>query len=280
MSSLREIRQKLHSIENIKKITDAMERVAAVHLRRAQRKAEQGQPYIAKIKEILGKLAATDIDDPLFEQRLVRRTAVVVVAADKGLSGPYNSNIIAKADSFLEKYQMDAIEMFLIGRKAVEYYRRRPWKIAYEKINWGGKISYQEIILLSQRLVDAFQSGEYDEVWLIYTNYVSLIQRHVVVEKFLNVDKSAHRDAKGNGYLPEPDMPTVLAELLPRYCFTRLETALNQAFASELASRIVAMRAASKNSSDLIERLTLVRNKMRQAEITEEMIEISSGTEN
>lgn len=277
MSSLRDIRTQLRSIENIKKITDAMERVAAARLRRAQIKAEQSRPYVSKLKEILENLSSTEASSPLFEQRTVKKTGVIIVAADRGLSGSYNTNLLTAADKFLNNYEPSQVELLLLGRKAIEYYHRKKWTVRHNRANWTSSISQHEIHLFSNQLVDWFLSGEFDELWLIYTHYISVARREVIVEKFLNIGKPQSQKKATINYIFEPNPQEILAEILPKYCMTRIQTALNEAVASELAARIMAMQTASKNSSEMIEDLTLVKNKMRQRDITREMIEISAG---
>lgn len=278
MTSLRDIRSHLRSIENIKKITDAMERVAAARLRRAQAQAEQARPYITKLKQIVETLGA-EFTHPLFEQREIKKTGLIVIAADKGLSGSYNTNILQAADKFLKNYHQENVELLLFGRKALDYYQRKKWPIRHQAVEWGGKISVHEIKVLSDHLVQWFLSGELDEIWLIYTHYITIMNKKIIVEKFLNIEKPPAGKKGRENYIFEPIPEEILAELLPRYCGTRIQTALFEAYASELAARIMAMRSASKNSEDLIHRLTLKRNKVRQAAITKEMIEISAGAE-
>lgn len=280
MNSLREIRSHLRSIENIKKITDAMERIAASRLRRAQTKAEQSRPYISKLKDVLEKLSSADVTHPLFIQKTVKKTGVLVVSADKGLSGSYNSNILNAADTFLKKYTPDQVELIILGRKALEHYQRRHWKIRSKMTDWGEKITFNEIKSLSEQLVNWFLSGEFDEIWLIYTHYISVMNRKVIIEKFLNVGKSqSEKHSTTQSYIFEPNPTEILAEILPRYCITRIQTALYESYASELAARIVAMQTASKNSEEMITHLTLTKNKIRQRDITREMIEITTGAE-
>lgn len=276
MSNLRDIRRRLQAVENIKKITDAMERVAAARLRRAQAQAEQSRPYITKMKEILGKLAATEYSHPLFEQREVKKTALIVVAADRGLSGSYNSTILTKADKFLKNYTPENMELILFGRKGIDHYRRKHWPISDEFKEWGGKISFHEIQVFMDKLVNDYLSEKYDEIWLIYTHYISVMNREVICEKFLNIEK-IETDKKQPNYIFEPNPTEIYSDILPRYCVTRLQTALHESYASELAARIVAMQTASKNSKEMISDLTQVRNKVRQEGITREIIEISSS---
>lgn len=288
MNSLREIRQRLRSVENIKKITDTMERVAAARLRLAQMEAEQSRPYINMLKHILEKVAATEVSHPLFEQRKVQKTGIVVISSERGLSGSYNANIFARTEKVLKKYQLDQVELILLGKKAIEHYKNKPWKVRYTETHLVEKRNLSKIHEFSDHLVHWFLSGELDEIWLVYTHYISVMKRKVVVEKFLNIGKSQlHADEPleedpvkmALHYAFEPSAKEVLAEILPRYCFTRIETALYESYASELAARIVAMQTASKNSKDMITKLTLIKNKTRQRDITREMIEISTGAE-
>lgn len=279
MSTLRDLRSRLRSVENIKKITDAMERVAAARLRRAQTKAEQSRPYVSKMKEIMINLSSAEFKHPLFEQREVKKIGLVVISADKGLSGSYNSNILSAADNFLKKYSPDKVELILLGRKVLEHYRKKNWIIRYQATNLAGKISYHDINIFASQLLNWFLSGEYDEIWLIYTHYQTIMSKKVLVEKFLNIDKPDGKKQVYENYIFEPSAAEIFHEILPRYCAVQIQSALNEAYASELAARIMAMRAASKNSEEMITSLTLTRNRIRQESITKEMIEISSGAE-
>lgn len=276
MSTLREIRRRLRSVENIKKITDAMERVAAARLRRAQVQAESFRPYSSALKKTVEELGGSpDFPHPIFERRFVKKSALIIVSADKGLSGSYNANILSSADRFLKKYNSDNIELLLFGKKAIEHYQRKNWHIAYKKTDWAGKIILEEIKSFVADLIDGFLRRKLDEIWLVYTHYVSVAQRNVIVSKVLNVEKEKEKTTTP-GMMVEPSAEDVLREVLPRYCCVRIQEALYEAYASELAARIMAMQMASKNSEEMIESLTLLRNRVRQEAITREMIEISS----
>lgn len=278
MTSLRDIRNHLRSIQNIKKITDAMERVAAARLKRAQAKAEQSRPYFKMMKEILKKLSANDIQNPLFVRRDVKKSALIVISADKGLSGSYNTNILKTADRFAKKYGKESLDLLLFGRKAIDHFRNKEWPTVYKRTEWATKITLHEVQLFTHDVIDRFLSGMYDEVWLIYTHYISVMNREVILEKFLNIERPENKHEEVLlSYIFEPDPATIIDEILPRYCITRIQTALNEAYASELAARIVAMQTASNNSEKLIEELTLTRNKIRQEGITKEIIEITSA---
>lgn len=280
MSSLRDLRRRIRSTEHIKQITKTMEMVAGARLRRAQAKAEQARPYAAKMNQMVENLAQNDDAEqhPLFAKREIKKTGVVVVAADRGLCGSYNTHIFNVTDRFLKNYTKDNVELILLGRKAVGHYRHRHWKIKHELSEWGGKITFAEIKNLTNQLVDWFLDGELDEIWIVYTHYINVFSRNTVIEKFLNIESPKKADNTPKlDYIYEPDAKEIFDDILPRYCISRIQTALNEAYASELAARIVSMRAATKNADEMITRLTLKRNKIRQAGITKEMIEIVSG---
>lgn len=286
MNSLRDIRQRLRSVENIKKITDTMERVAAARLRHAQIQAEQSRPYITKLRHILEKVAATDVSHPFFEQREVKKIAVVIVSSERGLSGSYNTNIFSAADSFLKNYSHDQVELILLGRKAADYYNNKHWPVRLQINQLVEKRVLDDIKELSDHLVHWYVTGDFDEIWLVYTHYITVMRRQVRVEKFLNIGKQLlhnpldkEEEKIALNYIFEPSPEEILNEILPRYCFTRIETAIYEAYASELGARIVAMQTASKNSKEMITELTLIKNKTRQRDITREMIEISTGAE-
>ena len=280
MSSLRDIRQRLRSVENIKKITDAMERVAVARLRRAQAKAEESRPYVNKMKKILENLATTGRSHPLFEKRTVKKTALIVISADRGLSGPYNNNLLQATHHFLKKYSSDQIELILFGRKAVDHFRYKEWVIAEQLTDWGGKITFDRIKEMTDLMVDSFLAKKYDEVWIIYTHYKTVMHREVITEKFLSIGKPhSETPAQRINYIFEPDAFAIYSTILERYCISILQKAINESYASELAARIVAMQTANKNSEKMIESLTITRNKVRQEGITREIIEVASGAQ-
>lgn len=279
MSTLREIRKRLRSVENIKQITKAMEMVAAARLRRAQAKAEQSRPYILKMKDILENLASSsDCKHPLLEQRAVKKIGVFIIGADRGLCGSYNANIFSAADKFLKNYTPDTAELILMGRKAEEYYKHRPWKIRYQVDEEGEKQGVQQVKTLANQLVSWFLLRDFDEIWIVYTHFISIMSRKVMVEKFLNIGAPPKKKMTLS-YIFEPSPEEIFAEILPRYCMGKLRTVFDESYASELAARIISMRTATKNAEEMIYTLTLTRNKVRQAGITKEMLEIITGAE-
>lgn len=284
MTTLREIRKRLQAAGNIKQITKAMELVAAARLNRAQIKAIQSKLYADKMKHIQENIATavTDFFHPLFEKREVKKIGLVVIAADRGLCGPYNTNILSCADKFLSQHSSQNVELILLGRKAIDYYQRRKKPVRFSMSEWGGKITFPQVKSLANQLINWFLLKEFDEIWLIYTHYINILTRSLVTEKLLNIDMATPKEKEDKeiiNYIFEPDPEEIYSEILPRYVIVKLQTALDDAYASELAARIMSMRNATKNAEEMIERLTLFRNKVRQAGITKEMLEITSGAE-
>ena len=280
MTTLRNIRRKIQSVSNIRKITEAMELVAASRLHKAQAKVEASRPYASKLKEILDRLiaASDELHHPLMSPREVKKTGVVIIAGDRGLCGGYNQNVLSEAEKFLKKYEPGQVELILVGRKPIDHFKSKKWTITSKLEEWGGKITYLQIEEFTKNIINFYLNGQLDEIWLIYTHFINTGARKVRVDKFLNIDTNVSTHFNDE-YLFEPDAPTIFAEILPHYCITKIQSALNDAYASELAARIASMRAATKNAGEMIEKLTLIRNKVRQSGITRELIEITSGTE-
>ncbi len=284
MSTLRDLRQKILAVGNIRKITQAMELVAAARLRKAQVKAESARPYALKLNEILERLiaAAGELHHPLITSvnvtPEVKKIGLVVIAGDRGLCGGYNQGVFSAAEKFIQKHSSAQITLITVGRKSCEHFAKSRLNIAYKIPEWGGKITYLQIEEFSMSLIDFYLNGQFDEIWLVYTHFVNLMVREVLIEKFLNIETKASTEQKIN-YIFEPDAASIFAKLLPHYCITKIQSALNDAYAAELAARISSMRSATKNAQEMIEKLTLMRNKVRQAGITKELIEITSGAE-
>lgn len=280
MATLREIRTRLRSVENIKQITKAMEMVAAARLKRAQARAEQSRPYISKMKSILESLASSSSDGkhPFMQSRIIKKTGLFVVTADRGLCGSYNTNILSAADKFLKNHTRDSVDLILMGRKAIDHYRQGPWKIRHKVFEDGEKQDVSQVRAFAHQLGNWFIDGELDDIWIIYTHFINIMSRKVIIEKFLNIREPAKNKPALN-YIYEPSTEAVFDEILPRFLVGKLHTAFDEAYASELAARIVSMRTATKNAEEMIYNLTLTRNKVRQAGITKEMLEIINGAE-
>ena len=293
MSNLRLLRRRIRSVQNTQQITKAMEMVAAAKLRRAQGRALAARPYAAKITEMLDHLAgaASELDHPLFKVREPRATALVVVTADRGLCGSYNANLVRTAEQRLRKSAASpaggGIRLVLVGKKGRDYFRRRRYPVLSVHTPVPAEASIEFARTLTQELIDRFVSGEVDRVELMFTRFISALQRRVVVETFLPVGATPaeghagpeRRPSAGGGTLFEPDAESIFGELLPRYATAKLFAALADALASEHSARMVAMGSARKNAGELLDLLVLRRNRLRQAVITKELLEIVGGAE-
>jgi F-type H+-transporting ATPase subunit gamma len=281
MSTLRDIRRRIQSVENIKQITKSMEMVAAARLHKAVPKREHSPLYSHKIRLILENLvdSAPDVPHPLLLSGKGQKHCLIVVAGDTGLCGPYNSNVFSAADKQLRDLNPDAVDLVLFGKKAIEHYRHRPWRIAQQIENWGGRISFRKILNFNRALIASFLKSEFHTVSCVYTHYVNTFSRTVVAETLLPIPKSERKSQKAQGYIFEPNPPELLSEVLPRYNLAKLLAILDDAYTSELAARVASMRSATKNAEDMIDSLILKRNKVRQAGITKEMLEITSSAE-
>ncbi len=282
MSSLRALRRRIKSVQNTQQITKAMEMVAAAKLRRAQGRATAARPYAARISAMLASLAgaAAELDHPLFKAREVRRTALVLVTADRGLCGGYNSALIRAAEQRLRAAAPGSIQLVLVGRKGRDYFRRRKYPVLATYTPVPAEASLDFARTLTQDLIGRFTAGEVDQVDLMFTEFISALRRTVRVHTFLPVGAAGGAAATaGDVTIFEPDAETIFAELLPRYATARLFASLADALASEHGARMIAMGAARKNAGELIDLLVLRRNRVRQATITKELLEIVGGAE-
>ncbi len=282
MSSLRDIKKRIKSVESTKQITKAMEMVAAAKLRRAQSQVEAARPYSLKMQQMLESLAgaAASLHHPLFEERKVSSSMLVVITADRGFCGSYNSNIIRAAMRYLKETTQGSVKLGLVGKKGVTFFKKRPYPIAFQIPQTNGKADMQMVRKLAHDITGSFENGEVDEVRLLYTQFVTTTRYNLTLEKFLPIEKIESTDeGMPSQYIFEPSAEEIFANLVPRYCLTKVLSALLESFASEFGSRMIAMSNASKNADDMIDHLTLVFNKARQAAITNELLDIVGGAE-
>jgi len=281
--NLKDIRRRIRSTKSMQQIFKAMEMVAAAKLRKAQQRAQAASPYSAKISEMLANLsgAASEMEHPLFKVREVRRTALVVVTADRGFAGTYNTTILRQAEARLREAGPGAIQVVVVGRKGRDYLRRRHYPILAAHADLPGEASLEFARRLTEDLTARFVSGEVDRVELLYTHFVNAIVRRVRHETLLPVgaDTAPGTGAGDSGAIFEPDAERIFAELLPRYANAKLYAALADSLASEHSARMVAMGSARKNAGELVDTLTLLRNRLRQAAITREISELVGGAE-
>ncbi len=280
MATIRDIKRRIKSVQNTKQITKAMEMVAAAKLRRAQQRAVEARPYAQGMIKVLSSFASSEaaLSHPLFEARDVKRKALIVVTADRGLCGAYNSTILRTAEAWLRE-QTVPVRFLAVGRKALEFQTRRRRDIAFHLTDLPALADFGSAEKIAQHAMEMFLSGDVDQVELIFTRFITTLNRKVVVEKFLpfsgesaRVEGQASRD-----YILEPGPDQIFEQLLPRYANTRLFVSLAEAYASEHGARMIAMGSANKNAGELIDELVLTRNRLRQAAITKELAEIVGG---
>src|SRR5262245_32538947 len=281
MASLKDIRRRIRATKSMQQIFKAMEMVAAAKLRRAQARALASSPYAAKITAMLENLAgaASELDHPLFKVREVKTGALVVITADRGFAGAYNTNILRAAEQRLREAPRGALQVVVVGRKGRDFLRRRGYPILVAHTDLPGEASLDFARTLTDDLTARFIAKEIDRVEVMYSHFVNALVRRVRTVGFLPVGGAAASGAKDRGTIFEPDAERIFAEILPRYATAKLYAALADALASEHSARMVAMGSARKNAGELVDRLTLTRNRLRQAAITREIAELVGGAE-
>ena len=282
MANTRDLRRRIRSVKGTQQITKAMKMVAAAKLRRAQVRILQARPYAETLSRVLGSLAErTEHTHPLLQQRDVRSVWLVVITSDKGLCGSFNHNLLRYAAQLLDSDRWASSQVVPIGKKAVDFFTKRAYTVAAAEPNVMSNITAAEGRRIAASLIDAFTAGEADEIWVVYNRFLSLIRHETVLARLLPVEPPAGDEATlpNIDYIYEPDAATLLGELLPRHIEVQVQTALYDSSAAEHAARMTAMDAATKNANDMIDRLTLLYNRTRQAAITKELIEIVSGAQ-
>ena len=287
MPSLIDLRRRVRAVKNTQQITKAMKMVAASKLRRAQERMMSARPFAANMQRVLASLAAR-VDPsvhPLLDMRERRpgsRALVIVVTADKGLCGSFNTNVIKGAAAFIAS-STEPCSLGLVGRKGRDFFGRRGFDTLFERINIFQQLRYADAQAIGQIAVEAFVSEQVDRVVLVYNEFKSVISQRVVVDQLLPIVR-ADVEVAGTvvpdiDYLYEPLPGEIFNQLLPRYIDVQVYRALLESNAAFFAAQMTAMDTATKNSADMIASLTLYMNKVRQAAITREIIEVVSGAE-
>jgi F-type H+-transporting ATPase subunit gamma len=280
MPALIDIRRRIRSVKSTQQITKAMKMVSAAKLRRAQEAMFAARPYARKMGEVLQSLASrAPAAHPLLEERGNERLLGVVVTADKGLCGGFNSNILRMVQNFVKENAARDVALTTVGRKSRDFFRRRHIRIHAEHVGiFTALLRYDSAQRIAQEVIRAFTSRETDEVWLVYNEFKSVIQQRIVAKRLLPVER-ATLDPKEPAldYIYEPGPKEIFQGILPKYVEIQVWQALLESSAAEHGARMAAMDAATNNASDMIDRLTLYMNKVRQAAITKEIIEVVSG---
>ena len=282
MANLQDIRRRIKSVKSIQQITKAMKMVAAARLRRAQEAAVANKPYAAKMRQVITDIASKagdDVDHPLLKVREDGKKLYLVIASDKGLAGAYASSVFKEAVAHIgDKATADLI---VVGKKTKEHFGNRDYTIVKDFIGISERPAYDDARRIAQDLIRRFTEGEYKEVCMVYTRFVSAISAVPTTIQLLPFAGLGEGEVKSAGteYIYEPSAGEVLGFLLPQYLVTTIYAALLQASASELSSRMTAMSNATDNAQELIQKLDLHYNKVRQANITREITEIVGGAE-
>ena len=282
MASQRDIRRRIGAVKNIKQITRAMQFVAASKLKRAQDATLASRPYSDKIDEVIADLAQvlSGDDHPLFTKREDGKRLIVFITTDRGLAGPLNTNAIRFALREIVEHGEAGGELSLVtvGRKGRDAMRRAKLPVEAHFSGFGDRPSFADVTALARLVTDDFLAGDHNRVDVIYTRFISTLVQRPTLDQLLPMEP--HEDTvgiPGNQFIFEPSPAAVLQQLLPRYIATRIYQAVLENTASEWSSKMIAMKNATESAEDLIDDLTLSYNKVRQANITREMIEIASG---
>jgi F-type H+-transporting ATPase subunit gamma len=282
MPSLIDIRRRIRSVKNTQQITKAMKMVSAAKLRRAQEHAFAARPYSALIRELLASVASRlpETDGPihpLLDRRPENRILLLLLTGDKGLCGAFNTNLIKASHVFLTGHAAVRVELELVGRKGRDYYRRRDVPIAGEYINVFAKVEHRLAREIAQKAIQRFVAEEIDAVYLLYNEFKTVMSQKLVVSPVLPLAAPFEAPAGAVEYIYEDPPESILATLLPRYVEVQIYSAMLESAAAEHAARMTAMDAATTNASEMIDKLTLFMNRVRQASITKEIIEVVSG---
>jgi F-type H+-transporting ATPase subunit gamma len=285
MPTLRDIQRRIRSVQSTQKITRAMKLVAAAKLRRAQERILAARPYANKMAELLGNLVsgADENGHPLLEQREGPRRQIVIITADRGLAGAFNSSIIRRAVELIRESSTAELTLVVVGRKARDFFRRRPHTIKRDMIGFWDRLAYSHACELADYFMQEYLDNEVDEVFLLYNEFRSVAFQRPVRVQLLPIPRAATGAGEGTtegvDYIYEPSADAILGDLLPRHVRMQVYRALMESLAGEYGARMTAMEAATKNAKDMIDILTIQYNKARQEKITKELLDIVGGAE-
>jgi F-type H+-transporting ATPase subunit gamma len=279
MANTIDIRRRIRSVRSTQQITKAMKMVSAAKLRRAQERMFAARPYAAALRQVLSSVATRveELRHPLLETREEQKILLLVVSSDKGLAGAFNANVIKAAQNAMRERNWSSVELIPIGRKANDFFRRRTIPIRREATQVFQALSLETAQEIARDIIDDFVEGRVDAVYVAYNEFKSIIAQIVRVERLLPIERAWDEVQNAVDYLYEPSPEQILSELLPKHIEFQLYRILLESAAAEQGARMTAMEAASKNAKEVIDHLTLTYNRIRQASITKEIIEIVSG---
>jgi F-type H+-transporting ATPase subunit gamma len=282
MATVREIRARISTVKKIQQVTSAMKMVAAARLRRAQERAEAARPYAERMQEMLANLAPSlqGFDHPLLQKREVKNVGIVVLGAQGGLAGSYNANLMREVQNLVKSMSVPT-HLIVRGKKAVGFLKRRHYNVVGEGMMPTNEVHLGDVRALAGRIRQDFESGEVDEVYLVYSQFLSAMSQRPSVLKLLPLEPPETEEGAvvSKDILFEPNPEELLSRLLPRYVDVQVYRGMTEAVASEFGARMTSMTSASDNASEMIKALTLIYNRARQAAITKELAEIVGGAE-
>ena len=285
MATLRDIKNRIVGVKSTQKITKAMKMIATAKLRGAQQRIINARPYANKIGELLSHLATEETlqTNPFFAARDTKKICIVVVTADRGLCGAFNTNIIREAVSYINeelKSENSSVTVYAVGKKCSEYFRKRDYTIEGKIVGLFSSLEYQSTLQIYNDLVPKYLKGEIDKIVMVYNEFVSLIQQRISNVQLLPIpllNSNEEEKLQQTNYIFEPDQLSIFEQLIPKHLKVQLWRALLESNAAELSARMTAMDNATTNAQELIRSLNLTYNKERQAAITKEILEIVSG---
>ena len=283
MPNLVDLRRRIKSVKSTQQITRAMKMVAAARMRRTQEAILSARPYAVKMLDVLNSLAARVDRDahPLLKIHGDEHVEVLLITADRGLCGSFNTNVIRTGVDFLAERQAPELGLHLVGRRGRDFFKRRNFTIYSEYTQLFPNVAYSNAMEIGREIIASYRAAKLDKVILIYTQFISTLQQKVVVEQLLPIREVEFPDEKelhaAREYIFEPDSSMIMEQLLPRHVNVQIYRALLESAAAENAARMTAMENATNNAAELIDHLTLVMNRIRQEAITTEIIEVVSG---
>ena len=277
---LQALRRRIRSVQNTQQITRAMKMVAGAKLRRAETRARNARAYFDAILAITARaVEGTSYQHPLLVERPVKAAGMLVLTSDRGLAGPFNANVLRQSVSFVKAHGPEDTAMMVVGRKGRDYFRFRGQRLLDEFVNLGDEPTYRQARSLADAIIGHYLEERVDVVYLTYMQYVSAMAQTPRTIRILPVEKPTHEAGGLTRYLFEPEAEEVFEDLLPRYLEVLVYGALLESKASEQGARMMAMDSASKNAEELIKKMVLERNRLRQAAITREIAELVGGAE-
>ena len=281
MPNLRDVKQRIRSVKNTEQMTKAMKLVSASKLRKAQGAIQTARPYAHKMRDVMNHLVARCNKDlhPLLDNRTGNRVLLVVITADRGLCGAFNSNIVKMTQELIKENTDREISLFIAGKKGLDFFQNRPYKIQDKYLGWTKDFEYLKAVEIGDMLAQLFIENKTDRIYMVYNEFKSIMQQKVIREQLLPIVSEEAGDDQLTDYIFEPDEETILQDLLKRYMTTQIYRAFLESSASEHGARMTAMDSASRNAKEMIGELTLFYNRTRQAHITKELIEIVNGAE-